>query len=133
MCKLGGTEKSHGKAPVLIIHLFATFLKFPLEVHDAKKGSEGTQERCEQKIDSFSCRLGVAKWFGPLFRNVLPASTFLPNHVKDQEKMEKSLRRYQMASVMHTCAGLVGLESEDVEFSWVFEVLLEGPHHRMLG
>ncbi len=47
MCKFGGTEKSHGKAPVLIIHTFSTFFKFPLEAHDAKK-----KETKEHKSDA---------------------------------------------------------------------------------
>ena len=38
MFKLGGTEKSHGKALVFIIHIFATFLKVPLEAHEAQEG-----------------------------------------------------------------------------------------------
>ena len=34
-------------------------------------------------------------------------------------KLKKSLRKHQMASRMHTCAGLAGLESENADFSLV--------------
>ena len=64
MCKLGGTEKSQGKGLELIIHTFATLFKIPLEANDAnKKGNGGKQEQCEQKVDSFSCPVGVRNEF----------------------------------------------------------------------
>ena len=37
LCKLGGTEKSHRKAPVLVIQTFVTFFKVPLEANEAKE------------------------------------------------------------------------------------------------
>ena len=48
MGKLGGTEMVQGKALVLIIHIFATFFKGPLEAHEAKNRNKWTKERCEQ-------------------------------------------------------------------------------------
>ena len=59
--------------------------------------------------------------------NVLPTaagSTFLQNRLKNHEKMKKSHRKHQMASMMHTCAGLVGLKSENVDFPLVLEDFL---------
>ena len=59
MCKLGGTEKPHGKAPVLIIQTLATFLKVPLEAHDANKKKTKEHKSDASKRRFFSCRLGV--------------------------------------------------------------------------
>ena len=51
MCQFGGVEKSQGRPFVLQTDRFATFLKVPLEAHDAKEketkeqGSDESQKQ----------------------------------------------------------------------------------------
>ena len=103
MCKLGGTEKPHGKALVLIIHIFATFFKVPLEAHEAQEGETNgrmnnpSKKKYAKRVVFLSIGgpkddLFGVKCFGPLFKNVLPTAarnTFLQNLVKNCKHIEK--------------------------------------------